>query len=211
MRGLLRVGLGACLLGAAAIGAGTATAHERRAEQGLQMTVGWATEPAFAGSINAVQLVLLDGTGAPIRDLGDGLKVEVRYGDRTYGPVVLQPAFGETFGRPGEYRAPLVPSRPGTYTFHFTGTVHGQAVDQSFTSSETTFHDVRSTADVEFPARDPSRADLSAKLDRLSARLDAAGGRTRDTANFARTLAMAATALGALAVAVGGFAATRKR
>src|SRR6266545_3616700 len=45
-------------------------------------------------------------------------------------------------GTPGDYRAWFIRTAPGPYTFHFTGSIKGQKVDEKFTSSPTTFDEV---------------------------------------------------------------------
>lgn len=177
----------------------SALAHERRAVGAVQVVVGWAGEPAYAGYLNAVQLALNDGAGGPITDLGDTLKVEVLFGDQKVGPVALEPAFG----RPGDYRAPIIPSRAGVYTFHFVGTIRGQAFDQSFTSSDTTFDSVKSPEAIAFPVKDPSAASLATRIERVAARAD-------DAASTARTTAIVGIAVGALAL-VGAVVALVRR
>lgn len=179
-----------------------ASAHERRKAGTHTMVVGWAEEPAFSGFKNAVQVVITDSQDKPVTDLGDDLKVEVIFGNEKRGPLALDPAFGPRFGRQGEYQAPLIPTRPGNYTFHFVGEIKGQKVDASFTSSDDTFDPVRESADAEFPVKDPSRAELSGFVERVGMRLDT----TRSTANSARFLSIVAIIVGAVALiaAVGG-------
>jgi hypothetical protein len=38
------------------------------------------------------------------------------------------------WGTPGDYRAFFIPTAPGGYSFHFTGTIKGQKIDQTFKS-----------------------------------------------------------------------------
>ncbi|MDQ4068143.1 MAG: hypothetical protein M3203_01490 [Actinomycetota bacterium] len=179
--------------------AGGANAHERRTVGTVQMVVGWLNEPAYAGFLNAVQLRLTDDAG-PITDVGDALKVEVSFGDQKTGPLALAPAFGS----PGEYRSSMVPSRSGTYTFRFVGTVRGQQIDQSFTSSERTFDSPQETAEIEFPAVDPTRAQLATRLERVDARVNDAASQAGD-ADSAAARATVLAVLG-LAVAAAGVA-----
>ncbi len=189
-------------LGAAAIAAalltiplaGTAFAHEQRAAGPVNFVVGWSVEPTYTGFLNAVSVRLTDDAG-PVTDVGDGLKVEVVSGDQKVGPLPL----AGVFGSPGEYAAPLVPTRPGVYTFHFVGTVRGQAVDQSFTSSDTTFESPRGATDIEFPTKDPSRAELATLVDRQTPRLTSAAS----TADEAKDAAGTATILAVVGLMVG--------
>lgn len=174
-------------------------AHERRRTGSFEMVVGWGDEPPLVGFRNSVQAVLRDPAGKPIRDLGDALKVEIFFGSLKIGPLPLIPA-SETSGTPGEYRAAIIPTRPGNYTFHFIGSVRGQKVDQSFVSSDRTFDPVIDPREIEFPARDPSRAELAGRLERVAPRVDALGllaREARDAASLARRLAIVGIVLGA--------------
>jgi hypothetical protein len=212
--------LGAALVASAALTVMTAApafAHEHREVGAYSMTVGWVTEPAFSGYPNAVQAILHDANEQPIEDLGDTLKVEVSFGDEKSGPLALEPAFGEEFGTKGDYHADLIPTRPGTYTFHFTGSIRGQNVDESFTSSETTFNDVGDDTEVAFPAKDPSRGELAQRIDRIDPRLAAAtqdSAAAQSDADDASSMATIAIVLGAIGIiaAIGmGAVAMRRR
>ena len=194
-------------LAAAAMGAGllvgplgaAAFAHERRTAGTVQMTVGWLNEPAYSGFLNAVQLRLADDAG-PITDVGaDALKVEVSFGGQKTGPLAMAPAFGS----PGEYRAPLVPDRPGAYTFRFVGTVKGQPLDQSFTSSDKTFDSPKDTADVQFPAKDPSTGELASRVERIEPRIDQVRTDAESAADDAKRAATRATVLAVVGLIAG--------
>jgi hypothetical protein len=177
-----------------------ASAHEVRTVGAYEFTVGWLHEPAYADEQNAVQFLLKDSKGNPVSDLGDTLKVEVIYQNQKMPALSLNPTFDPDtgLGMPGEYLASIIPTRPGNYTFHFTGSVKGQTVDQSFTSSPTTFDEVKEPTAVEFPAQDPTRAQVSQRLDRIDSRLAAAQTSAKNDADLARNLAIAAIVLGAL-------------
>jgi len=193
---LAAVALGAALLAGPLTGG--AYAHERRTAGTVQMVVGWLNEPAYAGFLNAVQLRLSDDAG-PITDITDGLKVEVAFGDQKVGPLALVPAFGS----PGEYRSAMVPTRPGTYTFRFVGTVKGQQIDQSFTSSDKTFESPKETTEIEFPAKDPTRAQLATRVERVDARLEEGRTAAASQADDAERAANRATALAVVGLAAG--------
>ena len=85
---------------------------------------------------------------------------------------------------PGEYRAFLTPTRPGSYTFRLTGAVRGQIVDQTFTSSPTTFNEVEDVANIRSRPRTRRPGQIATRIDREVPRLDAAlvPPRTRPTA-----------------------------
>jgi hypothetical protein len=177
-----------------------ASAHEVRTVGAYQFTVGWLHEPAYADEQNAIQFLLKDSKGNPVTDLGDTLKVEVIYQSQKMPALSLTATYDPDtgLGMQGEYLASLIPTRAGNYTFHFTGTVKGQAVDQSFTSSPTTFDAVKEPVAVEFPAQDPSRGQIAQKLDRIDPRITAAQTTAKNDAELARNLAIAGIVLGAL-------------
>ena len=180
---------------------GVVRAHETRKVGAYTMTVGWADEPPYVGFKNAVQVSVKDSARKPMTGLGDDLKVEVIFGDQKTAPLALT----ESDEVPGQYLASIIPTRPGNYTFHFVGSIRKQAINQSFTSSETTFDPVAEATDVEFPAKDPSPAQLAEQLTRLAPRIDAAQSASRDAAAAAsqsRTLAVLGIVLGALGLVV---------
>ena len=200
----------AAIIGSAGLllsGTAPAVAHEHRTVGSVVMTVGWGDEPTYTGMKNSVQLILADAAGKPITDLTDTLKVEVRFGSQTSGPLDIERAFGRTYGRPGDYRAQIVPTRPGTYSFHFTGTVGAQKIDETFTSSEKTFDNVLEAAAIEFPVKDPSAADLSGRLERIAPRVDASGA----AAARANTIGTIGLVAGLVGIVVGLGAMWRRR
>jgi hypothetical protein len=195
------VGLLMVLLAPAAI------AHEGRRQGDLEMVVGFGTEPAYAGQPNSVQLILVHD-GKPVVDLGDTLAVEVSFGDETM-ELPIEPFFavGE-FGEPGDYRAWFIPTRAGRYAFHFSGTIDGEEVDQTFTSGPTTFSDVSDPADIQFPVQDPSTGELAERIDReiprLTSAIDDAGTGAIAQASQASDDASSARTLGVIGLVVGG-------
>jgi hypothetical protein len=163
-------------------------------------------------------MFLNDANDKPVTDLGDTLKVDVSTGndDNQKLSLTMEPNFevgGD--GTPGDYRAWFIPTAPGPYTFHFTGGIKGQAVDQKFTSSPTTFDEVQDPARVEFPAKDPTTGQLSVRVDRETQRLNqalaASESRAKDAADQARLIAVAGVVVGALGLAAGAWALLRKR
>jgi hypothetical protein len=179
------------------------SAHEIRTVGSYQFTVGWLHEPAYADEQNAVQFLLKDAAGNAVTDLTDTLKVEVIYQGQKMPALSLTPTFDPDtgLGKPGEYLASLIPTRPGDYTFHFTGSIKSQAVDQSFTSSPSTFDAVKDPTSVEFPAQDPTRAQITQRLNRLDPRIAAAQTTAKNDVDLARNLAIVGIVLGALGTA----------
>jgi len=193
-----------------------AFAHEERDFSVFHVEVGFGDEPPYIGEKNSVQLLLSSKDGKPITDLGDSLQVEVSTGNNPPMKLALEPNFevgGD--GTPGDYRAWFFPTEPGKYTFHFTGTIHGRTVDQSFTSSPTGFDEVKDPSGVEYPAKDPTAGQVSARLDRETARQASATAGAHDAANSAKTLAIVGIVVGLLGLlaggAIGGLSLRRKK
>jgi hypothetical protein len=209
----------AALSGLLILPASAALAHEGRSEGDLEMVAGFGTEPAYAGQPNSVQLILVHD-GEPVVDLGDTLDVEVSFGNQSQ-QFTLEPNFAVgAFGEPGDYRAWFIPTRAGQYTFHFTGTIDGEDVDQTFTSGPRTFGDVEDTNQIQFPVQDPTNGELAERIDQEVPRLTSATDEARaaaaaadDDASSAKTFATIALAVGALGVALaaGALLFARKR
>lgn len=196
-----------------------AWAHEGRNQGDLSMEVGFGTEPALAGQPNSAQIILVHN-GKPVVDLGDTLSVEVSFGDTSIKlPVEANFEVGES-GEPGDYRAWFIPTQPGKYTFHFTGTVDGEDVDQSFTSGPKTFSEVDDPGSIMFPAVDaPTTSELADRIDRESGRVadqvkaaEARASDAKDDASRAGKIGFFALLVGAIGVAaaIGAFAAGRR-
>jgi hypothetical protein len=186
-----------------------ALAHEERDVGKYAFAVGFGDEPAYAGFENSVQLLLSGPGDRAVTDLGDTLKVEVRFGDQKLDvPLVPNFEIGE-FGIPGDYRAWFFPTRPGTYSFHFSGTIKGQNVDETFTSGPTTFDEVVEPSAVEFPVKDPNVAQLAGRLDRELPRVtktaEAGAERAHDAADSARVIAFLGVGVGVLGLIVGAW------
>ncbi len=188
--------IGVVLIAALAIASAgaTANAHERKSAGSYHLVIGWGDEPAFTGVKNAVEIDLTDSAGKPVTALGGGtLSAEVVFGDERV-TLPLRPVLQS----PGKYQAWLIPTRPGVYTFHISGTVQGVALDVSSTCSDTTFACVDAAADLQFPAKDPSPAELADRVSRGLPRAEDAAS----TASTARTIAVSALAVAAAAIAI---------
>jgi hypothetical protein len=203
------------------LAAGPAAAHEQRKVERYSFVVGFGEEPAYAGSRNSVQVVISDSAGQPVRDLGDTLEVMVMTGGQQKA-LSLEPAFGDDWGTPGDYRAWFIPSAAGRYKFHLRGTVKGQKVDQAFTSGPGTFNDVEDPAKASFPpVKAVDAGQLAQRLDRELPRMvvsnqlavtaaQAAERRARRDAAQARLLALGGIALGLVGIVLGGLAIRRR-
>jgi hypothetical protein len=184
----------------------TASAHEARGVGDFALDVGWAEEPAVAGFANAVHVSVRHADDDdPVQ--GARLKVTVTFGEETSEALDLRPVFDS----PGVYRASVIPTRAGRYTFHVTGTIGKFKFDQKFVSGEKTFDSPESPAQLEFPESDPSRAELASRADRLDGRLEAAGKKIDDASSkgaLATILGIIGILLGLVALVV---AFTRKK
>ena len=172
--------------------------HERLVAGPYRLTVGWGDEPAFTGFKNFVSVAVSDADGKPVRDLTGNLAVEIAFGDERRS-LSLRPAFQ----RPDEFRAVIVPTRAGTYSFHITGTLNGRPIDATSTCSDRTFSCVADAAAMAFPVQDPSTGQLAESVSRALPRAE----RAVDTAVAAQRWAIAGFAVAGLAlVAVVGLA-----
>jgi hypothetical protein len=161
---------------AAALIVGSAQAHVLNDFGPYSVALGWVHETTYVGQLNAVQVVVKDAKGKPVTDIGDGdLKVVVSVGGQDSAPLDLVPTYDEDtgIGIPGDYEAPLVPTVPGDYTFHLTGKIHDTTVDETATSSDSTFNSAVDETAVQFPAKIPSLTEITTRLDRLDARVTA--------------------------------------
>ncbi|MGH2465640.1 MAG: hypothetical protein ACRDGI_09270 [Candidatus Limnocylindrales bacterium] len=156
--------------------AGVADAHIVKTFGKYTVALGWVHEPTYVGEQNAVQVVIKDASGKAVTDLNDGdLKVTVTAGGVSSTPLPLLNTFDPDtgLGVPGDYEAPLIPTAPGDYTFHLSGTIDGTAVDETATSSDSTFNSVVDATPIQFPNQLPALTDIVTRLDRIDARLAA--------------------------------------
>lgn len=187
------------------------------------VAIGWLNEPTYVGLPNAVQVFVWQGTGDgyqshPVSDLnGDtnhpDLQVTVTFGSVTGKPLFLAPTFDPDtgLGNPAEYDAPVTPTQVGNYTFHLTGSIHGTAVDKSFTSAPDTFNSVQDQSAVDFPNPQPAIGAVSTKVDQVAGRVTTVVGtvqQAKTSADDANSAANRATVLAivgiVLAVLLGG-------
>ena len=202
----LRVGvtaIGAAFMLALVISS-TASAHVVKQFGTYSVAMGWLHEPTYVGVENSVQVIVKDAAGKPVNDLQPGdLQVVVSTAGQQTAALPLQPSFDPDtgLGTPGEYTASLIPTQVGDYTFHLTGSIHGQAVDETATSSDQTFNSVTAGTDVQFPVKLPALGDLSTLIQRVDGRVT--------TANTAATQAQQAATQAQQAVAAAQQAANQ--
>ena len=194
----------------ALVTAGPVAAHVVEHAGPYTIEVGWQHEPTYVGDANGVQIVVHDKDDKPVIDLkGDDLKVVVSTGGQQTGELTFEPGFDaeEMEGNLGEYDAPILPTAPGDYTFHITGSIHGRAVDITVSSGDQTFDTVKGTSDIEFPTKLPTVPEIVTRLDRIDARVtssQAPGGPTQAAVDTAQASARDARSAADQAQLVGG-------
>jgi hypothetical protein len=158
------------------------------------MEMGFRDEPTYLGEPNALWLkVAKYATGGtqPVDDLASTLNAEVSKDGQTLNlPLV---PMGD-----GVYEGIFVPTAPGDYTFHITGTIDGAPVDESATSGPSTFNSVERLSTIEFPVAQPDPAQMAAVASDAQA-----------AASTARTLGIAGIVVGALGLIVAAAALAR--
>ncbi|MHB1132828.1 MAG: hypothetical protein ACYC4L_10620 [Chloroflexota bacterium] len=146
------------------LSAGQALAHDGKEFGGkYELTVGFLDEPAYAGQLNGAQIkVTVPGEQhRPVAGLESTLKAEVIVGGNAASmPLALKAMYGQ----PGTYVGYFVPTREGSYTFRFFGTIEGQAIDEHFESGPGRFNDVETLAPLQFPDRVVGSAQLAQEL-----------------------------------------------
>jgi len=170
------------------------------------VALGWVREPTYVGQLNAVQVVIKDAKGSPVSDLSaDDLKVVVSTAGQQSDPMSLAPTFDEDtgLGIPGDYEAPMIPTAPGDYTFHVTGSIHSTKIDEIATSSDTTFDSVVDPSAVQFPTKLPAIGDLATRLERVDARVQSQISAANDAKSSAQGALVVGIAVGGAGVLIG--------
>jgi hypothetical protein len=148
------------------------SAHEGREIEPYQLMVGWRNEPAYVGLLNGPEFFISEGGEArdntfPPSDQVN-LRLEVSFGDTTKR-LVLQHFSGDN----GHYFANLIPTRPGDYSFHLTGTIEDTVVDEIFSSADGRFSRVEAAADLMFPPLEEATSEGNTEIADLEARITA--------------------------------------
>jgi hypothetical protein len=131
-------------------------AHEERTVAGYDVEVGMIDEPVFVGQKSGLEFFVHKGETA-ITGLEKTVKAQVSFGGQTRDLPI-----NARFGEDGAYESVFIPTAAGKYTFHLTGTIEGQTIDESFTSSPTGFGEVDEAATGQFPNILPTTTEVSA-------------------------------------------------
>lgn len=175
---------------------GTAYAHERRMVGPYQFIVGWLNEPAYVGQLNSLDLRITDTrSNKPVTGLEKTFKADVSAGG--LAPYALTVA--ARFGTDGAYNGWVMPTVVGAYTFHITGQIETQNVDEKFQSGPNTFGDIQDTATLQYPTKVPVADDLGKKLDAIQSGVDQT-----------RLIAIAGILLGVIALGASVMAGRRR-
>ena len=164
-RFVLRI-LGALTLLALLIVPLTASAHETVTAGKYAIEYGWLNEPPVVGQPN--DLVINIGSaeeGESAIDSVDvsNLKVEISYGSETK-TLSLQPLGEDT---PGQFIAPLTPTRAGQYTLKLSGKLNSEALGEAEVSAEVNPEEVGSPDVVQFPKAAQEQGNSSGLTDWL--------------------------------------------
>jgi hypothetical protein len=139
-----------------ALTAGSVAAHEQRTIAGYDVEVGFIDEPVFVGQRSGLEF-FVSKDNQPVTGMESTVKAEViKDGQTRQLPITARD------GSPGAYESVFIPTVAGPYTFHLTGTMGGQPIDESFTSSPSGFNEVAESATLQFPIQFPSEAQLVA-------------------------------------------------
>jgi hypothetical protein len=189
---LLRV-LGVVAFAALFLMPGSALAHERRTivNGKYDVVVGWDVEPAYVDMKNGAGVRIMQaGTTTPVTGADKTLKLQIRQGASTQ-PFTLRAVFGQD----GYYVADIMPTRDGEYQWIFSGTINGDAVNETFDTADGKFNKVEPQTALQFPLALPDPALSGSAVQ--AAQADAAS---------ARTLAYVGIAVGVLGVLAGATA-----
>ena len=134
---------------------GVASAHEQRDVGDYTFTVGLLQEPVFTGQKSGLDLRVARGD-EPVAGLEATLDAQVTFNGQSRDLEITP-----VFGTPGAYQSVFFPTAAGPYSFHITGDVEGNPVDETFTSGPDTFSEVQDVAGGQFPIQYPATGDIA--------------------------------------------------
>lgn len=121
-----------------------AEAHITKVFGNYQIEVGWDNEPAYTSLLNGAQVTVKKGTGdgaTPVINALKNMQISIKY-----GTITKQLDFLPSETIDGQYDAQFIPTKVGTYSLVFKGTIETQPVD-----TEITLDDVASVDELNFP------------------------------------------------------------
>lgn len=147
-----------------------ALAHESRTVGKYTFEVGFLGEPTIQNQPNGLDLTITDASGNPVEGADKTLKVAIAFGGGSPKDLPLR----ASEGLKGKYTADVIPTKAGTYSFLFSGTLNGDAVNETFESGPGRFDDVVPPSTIEFPAAGPAVSDLAVQTQAANATAQAA-------------------------------------
>ena len=136
----------------------SASAHISKVFGNYSVEIGWANEPAFAGLMNNIQVIVKKGNidnGTSITDALAKMQISVKY-----GTISKQLDFVPS-DVAGLYFSPLIPAKVGSYSVVMKGTIEGQNID-----TEISLDDVGSSNTINFP-QTGSSVDTSSNMGQI--------------------------------------------
>ncbi len=120
------------------------SAHQTVTIGNYDVEYGWINEPAVIDQANAIVINITDNTGtaADANIDASSLLVQAVFGDQAK-TLTLQP-LGED--APGQFIAPITPTRPGVYTVHLGGSIGSTSFNDDVQPEEVNTLDL-----VQFP------------------------------------------------------------
>lgn len=137
--------LAALICGVFAFPTTTGAVETRTVADVYTVEVGFITEPPIQNESNGLRVRVTEGD-TPVEGAESTLTAQVMYAEQ---PRVLPlvPVAGE----PGTYTSVFIPTQPGEYAFHLTGSIGDTAIDETFAPSDAGLPLVASRLDYEFP------------------------------------------------------------
>ena len=143
------------------LGIKPAEAHITKVFGNYLVEIGWDNEPVYTGLANGAQVTIKKGSGdtaQPVINALKDLQISIKYGTITK-PLDFLPS--STID--GQYHAVLIPTKVGTYSLVFSGTVEGQAID-----GEIQLDDVASVDSLNFPPSSGSPSSDTTNMGQVS-------------------------------------------
>ena len=199
------IALLAALAGTFLLG-GSASAHERRNVGPFSFVVGWVNEPALLNQPNSVDLrITRTADSQPVVGAEKTLKVEIQ-ADGQKLAADLTPRFNT----PGAYNANITPTKTGSFTFVFTGTIDGTAINETFKAGQGTFGLIEEPK--AFPQALPAVQDVARQVDALKEGVGSASSSSdsSDSNSTALIVAIVSLIVGGSGLAVGVYGLSKR-
>ncbi len=165
----------------------SASAHISKVFGNYIVEVGWANEPAFAGIMNNVQVIVKKGSvdnGTAVTNAVANMQISVKY-----GTVSKQLDFVSS-DVAGLYSSPLIPTRVGSYNVIMKGAIEGQNIN-----TEIPLDDVGSSDTINFP-QTSSSVDTSSNMGQIGTIINQLTSDIEEAKNNANTAAQSVANVG---------------